>query len=89
MAGVNNLYWDPREENKLRTAGLWSSSSFVRMRVQHLRMKDKFPDWDQVRGLPYENVENIRPETQKRVQTWLKIFGDARDLVLGVEMEGN
>ena len=88
-AGVYNLYWDPREENKLKTAGTWSSTSFVRMRVQHLRMKDRFPDWKQARGMPYEDVENIRPETKKMLETWLKIYGDAKDVILSVEMEGN
>ena len=52
-------------------------------------MKDKFPDWQQARGMPYEDVENIRPETSEMVDIWLKVFGDARDVVLGIEMEGN
>ena len=89
FAGVYNLYWDPREENQLATAGTWSTTPFVRMRTQHLRMKDKFPDWEQAHGMPYEDVENIRPETKKMVETWLKIYGDAKDVVLGVEMQGN
>ncbi len=40
-------------------------------------------------GLPYEDVENLRPETKKMVQTWLTIYGDAKDVVLGVESAGN
>jgi len=52
-------------------------------------MKDKFPDWKHARGMPYEDVENLRPETKEMVQTWLKIYGDARDVVLGVEAAGN
>ena len=64
---------------------MWTGTPFVRMRVQHLRMKEKFPDWDLARGMPYEDVENIRPETKEMVQSWLKIYGDAKDVILGVE----
>ena len=59
------------------------------MRVQHMRMKDKWPDRQSARGMPYEDVENIRPETKEMVETWLKIYGDAKDVVLGVESAGN
>ena len=38
LAGVYNLYWDPREENPLRTGGVWTGTPFVRMRTQHLGM---------------------------------------------------
>ncbi len=89
MARVYDLHWDPREDNPLRREGVWTGTPFVRMRVQHLRAKDKWPDWQPARGRPYEDVKNIRPETQEMVQTWLKIYGDARDVILGVEAAGN
>jgi arylsulfatase len=89
MAKIFNLYWDPREDNPLLYQGVWAGTPFVRMRVQHLRMKQKFADWNPARGMPYEDVENLRPETKKMVQTWLKIYGDAKDVVLGVEAAGN
>ncbi len=89
MAGIYNLYWDPREDHPLKDQGVWSGTPFVRMRIQHLRMKDKFPDWKPGRGMPYEDVVNLRPETKQMVQTWLKIYGDAKDVVLGVEAAGN
>lgn len=60
----------------------------MRMRVQHMRMKDKWPDGMAARGMPYEDVENMRPETKEMVQSWLKIYGDAKDVVLGVESAG-
>ena len=62
---------------------------FVRMRVQHLRMKDKFPDWKPAHGMPYEDVENLRPETREMVAMWLKTYGDARDVVMGLEAIGD
>ncbi len=89
MAGIYNLYWDPREENPLQYQGVWAGTSFVRMLAQHRRLKDKFPDWNPARGMPYEDVENIRPETVEMVETWLKVYGDARDVILGVESAGN
>ena len=59
------------------------------MLMQHNRMKAKYPDWEAARGMPYEDVENLRPETRKMVQTWAKIYGDSKHVVLGVESVGN
>ncbi|UCG71267.1 MAG: sulfatase-like hydrolase/transferase [Chromatiales bacterium] len=89
MAQIFNLYWDPREEHALLYQGVWSGTPFVRMRVQHLRLKDKYPDWNPSRGRPYEDVENLRPETKVMIQTWLDTYGDAKDVILGVESAGN
>ena len=38
--------------------------------------------------MPYEDVENIRPETQAMLEMWLKVYGDARNVVLGIEPGG-
>ena len=89
LAQIYNLYWDPREDNPLLYQGIWSGTPFVRMLVQHRRMKDKWPDWEPARGIPYEDVENLRPETKKMVETWLKTYGDAKDVIHGVESAGN
>ena len=61
----------------------------MRMLAQHRRLKAKFPDWEAGRGMPYEDVENLRPETKEMVDTWLKIYGDAKDVIHGVESAGN
>jgi arylsulfatase A-like enzyme len=89
MAGIYNLYWDPREEHPLKRQGVWAGTPFVRMFAQHQRLKDKFPDWEPARGMPYEDVENLRPETKEMVETWATIYGDAKDVILGVESAGN
>ena len=89
LAGIYNLYWDPREENPLKTGAVWAGTPFSRMRVQHEQMKQKFPDWEQAHGMPYEDVENLRPETEEMLEMWLKVYGDARHVVLGVEAAGN
>ncbi len=89
MAQIFDLHWDPREEHPLKTQGVWAGTSFVRMRVQHLRQKERWPDWDPAGGMPYEDVENIRPETVEMVETWQTIYGDAKDVILGIESIGN
>lgn len=86
---IYNPYWDPREDNPLKYQGVWTGTPFVRMRIQHMPMKDKWPDWKPARGMPYEDVVYLRPKTKKVVETWLKIYGDVKDVVLGVEAAGN
>ena len=84
------LHWDPRsEDNPLKYQGVWAGTPFVRMRVQHLRMKDKCADWAPAHGCSDEDVEDLRPETLEMVDTGRKLYGDARDVVLGVESAGN
>ena len=73
----------------MKDQGVWTGTPFVRMRVQHMRMKEKWPDWKPARGMPYEDVENIRPETEAMVKLWRETYGDARDVILGVESQGN
>ena len=89
LAGIYNLYWDPREEHPLKSQGVWSGTSFARMFAQHRRLKDKFPDWEAARGMPYEDVSNLRPETAKMLELWQRVYGDAKDVILGVESAGN
>lgn len=89
LAPIYNLYWDPREEHPLKSQGVWSGTAFARMFAQHRRLKDKFPDWEPATGMPYEDVENMRPETKKMVEMWLKTYGDAKDVILGIEAAGN
>ncbi|SNS60978.1 sulfatase-like hydrolase/transferase [Tropicimonas sediminicola] len=89
LAKVYNLYWDPREEHPLKREGVWTGTPFSRMLTQHLRLKDKFPDRKPATGMPYEDVENIRPETVEMLKLWQQTYGDARDVILGVESAGN
>ena len=46
-------------------------------------------DYSKERRMPYEDFANIRPETKVMVETWLKTYGDARDVILGIEAAGN
>ena len=65
MAKVFDLYWDRRADNPLLYQGVRTGTPFVRMCVQHLRVKDKFPDWNPARRIPYEDGENPRSETKE------------------------
>ena len=38
------------------TGGIWTGTPFVRTRVQHLRLKGKFPDWKHARTRPYNDL---------------------------------
>ena len=38
--------------------------------------------------MPYEDVENIRPMSKKMVEAWLKVYGDAKDVLLGWRRPG-
>ena len=89
LAEVYNLYWDPREEHPLKREGVWTGTPFSRMLTQHQRLKDKYPDRKPATGMPYEDVENIRPETVEMLELWQQTYGDARDVILGVEAAGN
>jgi arylsulfatase len=59
------------------------------MYAQHNRLKDKYPDWKPACGIPYEDVEYIRPEAKAMVDIWLKTYGDAKDVIHGIEAIGN
>jgi arylsulfatase len=89
LAKIYNLYWDPREEFPLHEQGVWAGTSFVRMYSQHKQLKVKYPDWEQAHGEPYEDVENIRPETKEMIELWKKTYGSAKHVIMGVEGAGN
>jgi len=89
LAKMYNLYWDPRESWPLHEQAVWAGTSFARMYAQHHRLKDKFPDWEQAHGEPYEDVVNLRPETKQMVENWKKTYGDAKNVIMGVESAGN
>jgi arylsulfatase A-like enzyme len=62
---VYDLYRDPREERPLKVQGMWTVAYFADMKERHMAFKRKYPDRTEkeVSGVPYEGIENIRPET--------------------------
>jgi arylsulfatase len=68
-----DLTRDPREE---RTAdsikyGTWAGGPFASMIKRHMGMRQKYPDRKPVHGVPYEGIENLRPETQDLIKSFL------------------
>ncbi len=62
---VYDLYRDPREERPLNVQGMWSVAYFGDMKARHMAFKKKYPDRTEkeVSGVPYEGIENLRPES--------------------------
>ncbi len=69
-AGIYDLYRDPREERPSDSIkyGPWAGGQFANMVKRHMAMKQKFPDRKPTYGVPYEGIENLRPETLKLVE---------------------
>jgi arylsulfatase len=62
---VYDLYRDPREERPLKVQGMWSVAYFGDMKARHMAFKKRHPDRtvEEVSGVPYEGIEDLRPET--------------------------
>ncbi|MEQ9692616.1 sulfatase-like hydrolase/transferase [Shimia sp. SDUM112013] len=72
VAKFYNLYQDTREEYSVSTeVGAWGGQEFVRILARHKARKQKFPDTPPAFGLPYDGIENIRPETAAAVDAFL------------------
>ena len=67
-----DLHRDTREENPVSTEiGAWGGAKFVRMIQRHMKRKAMYPDEGPAIGMPYEGIENLRPESKKAVQEFL------------------
>ncbi|WP_171123431.1 MULTISPECIES: sulfatase-like hydrolase/transferase [unclassified Ruegeria] len=78
LADFFNLYRDTREEYPVSTeVGAWGGAEFVRILGRHMARKEKFPDTQPAIGVPYEGIENIRPETQRAVEAFLAKQGSS------------
>lgn len=64
-APVFNLYRDPREQVPLVGYSLWSGASFQDMVKRHLKTIAKHPHLPLGKGVPYEGIENLRPESEE------------------------
>ncbi|WP_377190550.1 sulfatase-like hydrolase/transferase [Ruegeria meonggei] len=67
-----DLYRDTREEFSVSTeVGAWGGQEFVRILARHMARKEKYPDTPPAYGVPYEGIENVRPETQQAVEAFM------------------
>jgi arylsulfatase len=72
LAKFYDLYRDTREEWPVSTEiGAWGGAKFVRMVMRHMKRKAKYPDEEPAIGIPYEGIENLRPESKAAVQEFL------------------
>lgn len=64
LADFYDLFRDPQEKYPVSTEiGAWGSAKFVNMMQRHLMRMKKYPSEGPAVGMPYEGVENLRPET--------------------------
>jgi len=71
-ASFYDLFRDTREEGKVSTEiGAWGGAEFVRVIQRHMQRKAKYPDEGPATGVPYDGVENLRPESKAAVEAFL------------------
>ncbi len=72
LAKFYDLFRDPQERYPVSTEiGAWGGAKFVRMVQRHLKRKAKYPDEGPAIGIPYEGIENLRPESKAAVREFL------------------
>ena len=72
LANFYDLFRDTREEWPVSTeVGAWGGAKFVRMVHRHLSRKAKYPDAPPATGMPYDGIDNLRPESKAAVQEFL------------------
>ncbi|MGI9658343.1 MAG: sulfatase-like hydrolase/transferase [Gaiellaceae bacterium] len=67
-AAFYDLYTDPREMFPQLIPLLHTSSAFTKMRKRHEIWKQKYPDRQAARGIPFTGLEDPRPETAQLAQ---------------------
>jgi arylsulfatase A-like enzyme len=72
IADFYDLFRDTREEMPVSTEiGAWGGAKFVRMLQRHMKRKAMYPSEGPATGVPYEGIDNLRPETEAAVQEFL------------------
>jgi arylsulfatase len=67
-----DLFRDTREEWPVATeVGAWGGAEFVRVIMRHKQRMAKYPDEGPATGVPYEGIENLRPESKTAVEAFL------------------
>jgi arylsulfatase len=72
IAKFYDLFRDTREEWPVSTEiGAWGGAKFVRMVQRHLKRMEKYPRKGPATGMPYDGIDNLRPESKAAVQEFL------------------
>ena len=68
-----DLTRDPREERSAQSIkyGTWAGGQFASMVKRHMATRKKYADRKPVHGVPYEGIENLRPETKEMVKAFM------------------
>jgi arylsulfatase len=67
-----DVFRDTREEYPVSTEiGAWGGAEFVRIIGRHMQRKAKYPDEPNAKGMPYDGIVNLRPETKAAVEAFL------------------
>jgi arylsulfatase len=67
-----DVFRDTHEKYPVSTeVGAWGGGEFVRIIQRHMMRKQKYPDEPNAKGLPYDGIENLRPETKAAVEVFL------------------
>lgn len=64
-----DLYQDPREMRGMMAQFLWAWGPFDMMKKRHDAMIFKYPHTPTRHGVPFEGIENLRPESVKYQET--------------------
>jgi len=72
-APIFDLYRDPREQRPIDAIkyGPWGGGQFASMVKRHMAFKQKYPDRPATYGVPYQGIENLRPESKKIVEIFM------------------
>jgi arylsulfatase A-like enzyme len=72
IADFYDLFRDTREQYPVSTEiGAWGGAKFVRMIQRHMKRKAKYPDEGPAIGMPYDGIENLRPESKAAVAEFM------------------
>ncbi len=72
LANFFDIYRDTHEKYPVSTeVGAWGGQEFQRILGRHLARKKLYPDTEPARGVPYDGIENLRPETVAAVEAFL------------------
>jgi len=59
-----DLYQDPREMRPMMSQFLWAWGPFDMMKKRHTQMNEKYPFTPTRKGVPFEGIDNLRPESK-------------------------
>jgi len=72
VANFYHLFRDTHEKYPVATeVGAWGGAEFVRVIQRHKMRLQKYPSEGPARGVPYQDISNLRPESKAAVDAFL------------------